>query len=162
MLVIKSNLAGGQNMKRIIILTALLLLVSAAMISAQPFLGLGIIAGQPTGLTAKLWLSPRTSLDGAIAWSFLDSGAVYAHTDFQYHSFRRGVFGQGGFGVYAGIGARYLFSQIFSLGVRVPVGLVYVFGNVPMDIFLEAAPTLELIPATEISGGGAIGMRYYF
>ena len=149
-------------MKRIAILATLLLVFGVVMVSAQPILGFGIIAGQPTGLTAKLWLSPRTSLDGAIAWSFLEGGAIYAHTDFQYYSFRRGVFGRGGFGVYAGIGARYLFARIFSLGVRVPVGLVYVFRNVPMDIFLEAAPTLELIPATEISGGGAIGMRYYF
>ena len=140
----------------------MLLLLCSTSVFGQTHFGLGIIAGQPTGLTAKLWLSPQTSIDTAVAWSFLNDGALYVHTDLQYYGFRLGGFGFGGIGLYAGIGGRYVFAESFRLGVRVPIGLIYVFRNVPLDMFLEGAPAVELIPATELTGGGAIGLRYYF
>jgi hypothetical protein len=36
-----------------------------------------------------------------------------------------------------------------------------VFENVPFDLFLEAAPILDLTPDVELAGNGAVGIRYY-
>jgi hypothetical protein len=42
------------------------------------------------------------------------------------------------------------------------VGLDYVFGEQPFDVFVEFAPILDLVPETELDWSGAIGIRYYF
>jgi hypothetical protein len=48
------------------------------------------------------------------------------------------------------------------IGVRVPIGLDYLFSDAPIDIFLEIVPILDLAPATEFDLGGGIGIRYWF
>ena len=49
-----------------------------------------------------------------------------------------------------------------SIGVRVPVGLNYLFDNTSIDIFLEVVPILDLAPQTDFKINAAIGGRYYF
>src|SRR5215472_7883144 len=34
--------------------------------------GLGILAGEPTSLSGKLWLSATTAIDAGAGWSFVD------------------------------------------------------------------------------------------
>jgi hypothetical protein len=48
------------------------------------------------------------------------------------------------------------------VGVRVPVGLSYIFDDAPVDIFVEIAPTIDFVPDVrgEITGG--IGIRFWF
>jgi len=66
--------------------------------------------------------------------------------------------------LYFGGGARILFKRHEDdrFGLRAPVGLAYMFDNVPVDIFAELAPTLDLAPGTRFSVYGGIGARYYF
>ena len=54
------------------------------------------------------------------------------------------------------------FGNRFKVGIRIPVGAAYVFESIPLDIFLEVVPIVELIPAVAPSLGGGIGIRYYF
>jgi hypothetical protein len=42
------------------------------------------------------------------------------------------------------------------------VGLAYLFDGAPVDVFLEAAPTMSLIPDTDFDFDAAIGARYWF
>lgn len=149
-------------MKRLATALVLIVVIGTGGVWAAGDFGLGIIAGQPTGVTAKQWLGVNVSVDAALAWSFVHEGALYFHTDLQFHSFGRQPIEDGRLGVYAGAGGRILVTDTVNVGFRVPLGILYLFGGVPLDLFLEIAPTLELFPATAMSGGAAIGMRYYF
>ncbi len=69
---------------------------------------------------------------------------------------------QGSLPFYYGIGGRLLLGNQAKLGVRIPVGLNYLFANDPIGIFFEVAPVLDLVPSTRFDVNGGIGIRYYF
>jgi len=48
------------------------------------------------------------------------------------------------------------------VGLRIPVGLEYIFSGERVDIFLEIVPLLDLVPDTDFSLNGGIGVRYFF
>ena len=50
-------------MKKLILL-AFVALFSVGVMAQNSGLGLGVIFGEPTGLSAKIWTSERTALDG--------------------------------------------------------------------------------------------------
>lgn len=125
--------------------------------------GVGIIAGEPTGISGKLWLGGSNALDMAVAWSFKGDGNVLLQADYVWHSFNLIVVSSGKLPLYFGIGGRVIFQKNdTNLGIRVPVGLDYMFSDAPVDIFLEAVPILDLTPSTDLDFGGGIGVRYWF
>ena len=125
--------------------------------------GLGIIGGEPTGLSAKSWLGARTAVDAAAAWSFTDEEAVHLHADYLVHFFDLIDLDRGALPLYAGIGGRVkLGDEEDRVGVRVPVGLAYLFPRLPLDAFLEVVPLLDLNPETELNLNAAVGVRYFF
>ncbi|MBI3192543.1 MAG: hypothetical protein HYZ36_07755 [Pedosphaera parvula] len=128
--------------------------------------GAGVLAGEPSGLSFKLWLTPESALDAGFAWSFKDDGSFHVHADYLWHNFDLLPVSEGKLPVYVGIGGRVKFeergNQDTRAGVRLPVGIAYEFPNVPVEVFLEVAPILDLTPATKFSINGGIGVRYYF
>ena len=124
--------------------------------------GLGIIIGEPTGFSFKHWTSSTTAFDAAIAWSFINEGAFHIHVDYLLHSFRLIDVPEGKLPFYYGIGGRLKTSDKTRLGVRVPLGLAYLFQTAPVDIFLEVVPILDFIPKTDFRINAALGARYYF
>jgi len=48
------------------------------------------------------------------------------------------------------------------IGIRIPVGLAYLFEGAPVDVFLEVVPLLDVAPETEFTLNAAIGVRYFF
>lgn len=124
--------------------------------------GLGIIIGEPTGFSFKHWTSSTTAFDAAIAWSFINEGAFHIHVDYLLHSFRLIDVPEGKLPFYYGIGGRLKTSDKTRLGVRVPLGLAYIFQTAPVDIFLEVVPILDFIPKTDFRINAALGARYYF
>jgi hypothetical protein len=125
-------------------------------------LGLGLVFGEPTGLSAKLWTSERTALDAALAWSFSEAGWLHLHADFLMHNYDLISVSEGKFPVYFGLGAYLAFSSELGLGARVPLGLAYQFEGAPVEAFAEIAPGLSLFPAIGLYIGGGIGARYFF
>ena len=124
--------------------------------------GVGIIIGEPTGFSFKHWTSSTTAFDAAIAWSFINEGAFHIHADYLIHSFRLIYVPEGKLPFYYGIGGRLKTSDKTRLGVRVPLGLAYIFQTAPVDIFLEVVPILDFIPKTDFRINAALGARYYF
>ena len=149
-----------KNVRFIVLLFAFLL--AAGLVWSEGKFGVGVIAGQPSGLSVNYLLGSRVSVDGAFAWSFIDNGSLYVHGDMQYRIFEIVNIDPGNLIFVSGIGARLLFLSNINLGLRIPVGLSFNFRRVPIELFLEIAPTLELIPATKFSAGAAVGVRYYF
>jgi len=122
--------------------------------------GIGIMIGEPTGLTIKKWISDNTAFDIGAAWSLSDTNeALHLHSDFLLHNWFED---NPNLAFYYGIGARTILDDNAKLGVRIPLGLNYVFEHGPFDVFVEAVPILDIAPDTEFAGNGAVGLRFYF
>jgi hypothetical protein len=139
------------------------LLAFAVVSKAQDKYGLGIIVGEPTGLSGKLKLSEVNSFDGAIGWSFNKYSAFHLHADYLFNVVKLGY----DFPLYVGVGGRIKLSSgdkgdDSRLGIRIPIGVVYQPASKPFDIFFETVPILDLVPSSEFNWNAAAGVRYYF
>lgn len=126
--------------------------------------GIGIIVGEPTGLDAKLWLSGSTALQMAAAWSFDANTSFHFHLDYIMHRFDVIDVESGVLPLYFGIGGRFRArdDRDDDVGVRIPVGLSYMFADAPFDVFVEVVPILDLVPETDFDLNAALGARFYF
>jgi len=155
-------------------ITVLLLCCIPSMVLAQDNdFGLGIILGEPTGVSAKLWLSRKSAVDGAIAWSFVDTDHLHLHGDYLWHNYDIIDIEEGKLPIYYGIGARIRFESKSGhtahstknksrFGVRGAIGIEYIFATAPFDLFFELAPIMDLIPGSDFSLNAALGFRYFF
>lgn len=125
-------------------------------------LGLGIMLGEPTGISIKSWNNNRSAFDIGAAWSFAgNNDAIHLHADYLLHKWLN--VDKGALAFYYGIGARVVLSDPDAkAGVRVPFGLNYIIPDSRVDVFAEVVPILNLTPNTDFDGNGAIGIRYYF
>jgi len=150
-------------MKRLIVSFVLVALFFPAAATAQDRgFGLGVILGEPTGISFKNWIGSNTALDFAVAWSFGDNAAIHIHADYLFHNFHLFKVEKGRLLLYYGIGGRFKAEKKSRVGVRIPVGVCYLFERDPLEIFFELAPILDLAPSTVFWGTGGIGIRYYF
>jgi hypothetical protein len=124
--------------------------------------GLGVVLGEPTGVSAKLWLGQTSAVDGVVAWSFVNNPSVTIHADYLFHFFDVFPIEKGRLPLYVGIGGTISISPDPDVGVRIPFGAAYLFDTAPLDIFLEAAPIFLFLPATTFDFGGGLGIRFYF
>ncbi len=147
-------------MKRLLF-TIFITTLSLSAFSQDRGLGVGVILGEPTGLSAKMWTGDNTAIDAAAAWSLAGQASLHVHADILLHSFAIDV-DEGELPLYFGIGGRVLISNDPGVGVRVPFGMAYHFEDVPIELFLEVAPILDLLPATEFNMNSGLGVRYYF
>ena len=150
-------------MRKSALILIFLILSFPALSSAQKRgFGLGIILGEPTGISFKSWTGSKTAVDGGIAWSFEHGGSFHLHVDYLIHNFRLIKVEKGQLAVHYGIGGRIRTKQRERAGIRIPVGLSYFVEDAPVEVFLELGPVLDLSPATELRMTGGIGIRYYF
>lgn len=137
--------------------------------------GLGLMIGEPTGLTAKLW----TSNDNAFAFSLGNSyfGNVRFGIDYiwQLNAFNSRIVDlYAGLGAAIGLGSNigwwytnknrtwYREDNSIGMGVRGLIGLNFIPRNLPLEFFGELGLMLGLVPGTFTNFEGAIGFRYYF
>lgn len=120
---------------------------------------IGVILGEPTGISFKTWQSDRTAIDAALAWSFGDNGSVHLHADYLRHNWLD--VDSGSLAFYYGLGGRVKFADDSRVGARIPVGLQYLFPDTRLSMFFEVAPTLDLIPETSFGVNGGIGVRIF-
>lgn len=140
-----------------------LFLMSTFVVGSNKGFELGILLGAPTGLSGKLWVGPVGAIDAALAWSFVENDYLHIHADYLWHYTKFMIKSPGEFLPYLGVGGVITVGDDnVYVGVRVPLGISYVFEKVPLDIFLEIAPVLELIPRTDMDLNGGIGLRYMF
>lgn len=142
------------------VLTAVLACTTAE--AQESGFGLGVILGEPTGISGKLWIEDSKAIDGAVAWSFEKESAVHVHADLLFHSRNIVKVEMSKLLFYYGMGGRIKFEDDSEVGVRVPLGINYLSSGAPLDVFLEIVPLLDLAPSTDFSLNGAIGVRYFF
>lgn len=138
---------------------------SYSVIRSPNRFGAGIIVGEPTGASLKYWLNDTLAVDGAVGWSFHDHTDAYFHSDILWHDFDLIPVSQGRLPVYFGAGGMVRFRDDRhdnQVGIRLPVGVSYIFDNTPVDIFAEVAPVIGLAPDVRGEVTGGIGIRYWF
>ena len=155
--------------KCFIILILVSLCFGSTAFAQDSGLGLGVIIGEPTGLSFKSWTGRSTAVAGGIAWSFGNRDSLHLHIDYLLHNFSLFRVETGKFPLYYGIGGRVKFvsnqgksNDDNQIGVRVPVGLNYIFTSPSIDIFFEVVPVLDLAPSTDFGITGGFGIRYFF
>jgi hypothetical protein len=135
--------------------------------------GLGLIAGEPTGVSAKYYLGNDTAIDFALGPAFIGSG-IQVHSDFLWHPFvidRKESFV---LPFYFGAGVRVLRHDSggdddedhVRIGLRVPAGILFDFTEIPLDVFAEFAGVADYHTAGKSDFGLdinlGVGARYYF
>lgn len=156
----------NKSFSGLLMVTVVCLMFTANTASAQNTdgkLGIGLMIGEPTGISVKYWQSQRNAIDGGLAWSLGKYDALHLHADYLWHNYS--VFedvDEGALPLYYGVGGRLVLADNDSiLGVRVPVGINYLFEETPVGLFLELAPTVNLAPDTDFDIGGALGVRIH-
>ncbi|MFC2133669.1 hypothetical protein ACFLR4_04825 [Bacteroidota bacterium] len=122
--------------------------------------GIGVIVGEPTGISLKLWNSGTTAFDAGIAWSLGKDDKLHLHADHLWHNFN--VFRNPKMALYYGIGGRIYSDNDTRVGVRGVIGINYFFTEVPLDAFLEIVPVFQVLPDTKFGFNAGIGMRFFF
>ena len=138
-------------MKIIKIFALLAIIVTCLNIQAKAQdrgFGLGVILGEPTGLSGKYWLDDRSAVDGALAWSFYHGSSFHLHLDYLMHS-RDAFDTKEPLLLYYGVGGRLKssdtkYSANTQFGIRGVIGVDYLVRTAPIDLFLEVSPILDL------------------
>lgn len=157
------------------VIASILLLTAARAGSQERRFGLGIILGEPTGISAKLWTSGRTALDFGLGWSlggdriskydgyYTGESRMHFHMDYLWHSFDA-INSTERFPIYYGVGGRINTGAGYesSAAVRGVLGILWLPRGTPIDVFLELVPALQLVPSTGFGIDAGIGVRYFF
>lgn len=133
--------------------------------------GLGLIIGDPTGVTMKGFLTPETAIDGAVGFGLLGGEDLHVHADFLWH-FEIKRWDSAALSLYLGVGPELGFHfhdhpngrddhDDVRIGARAPFGLAMMF-DAPFDVFLEVAAGLWLVEKVGFHLDAAIGGRYWF
>jgi hypothetical protein len=125
--------------------------------------GLGVQAGEPSGITLKLYNPNQPSYDFLAAWSFENFFFLNVHALFESRLSAEGV--EQPVQWYIGPGAYIGISDDegseAGFGVSGTVGLDILLAD-HFELYLQATPRFELVRETEPHLGGGLGLRYYF
>lgn len=165
-------------MKRALFSLTVIVAIAATpeVFSQAKSIGMGVVIGQPTGISAKIWTSSVTAFSFALAWSGGDYGWVrydgsywvlyresrlHVHADYLWHSDRVLKTAER-IPVYygAGVGVNSGFHN--WIGVRGVVGIEWLPRNAPLDFFFEVAPVLLLAPSSALAVDAGVGARFLF
>ena len=156
-------------MRYLLLLSFLVTTSSAFAMPKAGTHGIGLVLGEPTGLSAKTYMTETQAIDAALSYS-LRTESIWIHGDYLYHSntMSRRVTG-GQWVPYGGIGALLFFSDGKKkqdthalVAARGPVGLMFYLEDAPVELFAEVALIVGILPETAVSLGGGIGGRYLF
>lgn len=162
----------GRN--RVIGIVLVLTLVVAGGAGAQTLIddaesfSLGAVFGEPTGISAKLWLGSASAVDAAVAWG-IGGARLHFHMNYLQHFFDVIDIRPDRLPLYVGIGGNVRLRAdgpqqdgALRVGARFPLGISFLPRELPLDFFLEVAPGLRLIDATAFELWSGIGIRYRF
>jgi hypothetical protein len=137
--------------------------------------GIGIILGDPSGLSMKIPQGSRSinlilgyDLDGGCCGPGpgpgpYGDGWLYFGGDYVWYNYNLFPVSPGRLPLYYGPGAYVAVGNDDPiLGVRGVVGIEYQFATAPFDLFLEIGPRINVFPNTHADAFGGFGARFFF
>jgi hypothetical protein len=181
-------------MKRTLTITIVAAVLLGGALAARPAqatevgygrkFGLGVVLGDPTGLSAKLWVAPTNAIDFGLGWwgwgvnngCWVDNiGRSHCDNSFSGGTFNADylwqsniVRGTAQLDWHIGAGGRFIWwggcsGDCVQFGARVPIGLDLMFQNPNfLEVFFELAPALMVVPGVFLAVEGGLGVRGYF
>ncbi len=149
-------------MKKVFLIT-IFVLFGTVLVAQESGCGVGLIVGEPTGISGKYWLDETRAIDAGLAVGLFGVGTEFSlHTDYLYH-INNLIKWKYKLPFYYGFGVRMRFASNspIKFGVRGVAGVMMYFKKLPIDVFFEVAPSFRLLPTTGLDLDIAIGGRYY-
>lgn len=131
--------------------------------------GLGIVGGDPNGLTVAWRPDDAMSIQTAAGWS-TTSGMVKVNTDYivtlrdmttPTDQLRITVYAGGGARLRIAGEAKVQKHNESGIGARIPIGLRGVPAGKKLDFFVEVAPSMMLLPDTSAGLDFGLGARLW-
>lgn len=132
-------------------------------------LGLGIVGGEPNGVSIGWRLTEETAVQTAAGWN-LDAGMLKVNTDYittlrelssPADELQVTVYAGGGVRVRVAGEARVQAHNQSGVGARIPIGIRGVPRNKRLDFFIEVAPSMMLLPDTSVGLDFGLGVRIW-
>lgn len=145
-------------------------------------LGVGLEVGYPIALTLKYMLKPDQGLAvglGALSGFVYNRGSFTVYVDYVYHPHLVTTGEAFALTWYLGGGAQFIANEGFTtpwvMGIqysgfsygspwfaaRVPLGLNLALTQAPIEVYLEAVPSVLVFPVLSFGVGGSVGVRFY-
>lgn len=139
---------------------------------ANGLFGLGVVVGEPTGVSAKYWTKSHRAFDFALGVSY--------YSDFRFHGtylFHVDAFNHQRMPLHYGIGVSIagkgervmvvgrntvMHRGELGIGPRGSLGISYLLPSAPFDLFLELGATLFIVRPVGLELDLLLGTRYYF
>ncbi len=152
----------------------LIVIITKPVTAQDKGFGLGVILGEPTGLSAKLWTSQNNAFDFGLGVGlggdrikydgpYDKTGRLHFHMDYLWHSFNA-ISSTERFPLYYGIGGKFNSGAGYkdSFGIRGVFGIAWFPRATPIDVFLELVPVFQVTPLTGLGMNAGLGLRYFF
>jgi hypothetical protein len=147
--------------KSLQILLILVCVFAASQAFGQGPLGLGVIFGDPSGISAKYWLNSRDAIDGVLGVGLWHYGYLTLSADWVRHWSNFTPVRSGRFLLGAGGGPVVSIGSDPALGVRIKGLADYTFAEAPVNLFFELGPTIMIVaPGVGVAAG--LGVRWFF
>ncbi|PWN07223.1 hypothetical protein [Rhodohalobacter mucosus] len=146
--------------------TSLLILAEQGMAQDRNF-GIGAQVTSPAGITMKGWVSETGALASVFSFNLSENASsFYLHLDYQDHKIYDDLNWEFGYlSYYYGGGVRYIWREIglddSFFALRLPAGLNANFTELPVEFYMEIAPTFEVVPDFNFGFAGGFGFRYF-
>ncbi len=163
--------------KKIILFIIIMFFISGLTLTKAQYapkgntFGFGIVLGDPTGGTIKLWLNRENALAFSLGASFFGSPRIGVDYLWHFEAFESDIVnlyaGPGGvigFGEGDGFWYRNKFIRTeneVGLAGRGIFGLNVVPRQTPLEIFVELGVLLAIVPDFGSAADAAVGVRFY-
>ncbi|MDX1590479.1 MAG: hypothetical protein R3283_00870 [Balneolaceae bacterium] len=146
--------------------TSLLILVEQGMAQDRNF-GIGAQVTSPAGISMKGYVSDTGALASVFSFNLSENASsFYLHLDYLDHKkYDELNWEFGTLSYYYGGGLRYIWREIgiddSFFAIRLPAGLTAGFSEVPVEFYMEIAPTFEVSPDFNFGFSGGLGFRFF-
>lgn len=141
-----------------------LLIFTAFSGQAAPTVGAGVMVGEPSGGTVKLWVDRDEAWVFGLGVSPANDPSVQGQVDYILHIYEIGeAIGLTKTPLYTGLGFRVNGPEDDEVeaGIRIPIGLSHFFDRESVEVFAELAPVLDLVPELKGDLNFCVGIRFY-
>lgn len=141
-----------------------LLIISSESFSQKRGLGLGVVLGEPSGFSGKVWTLGKNAFDFGFGYSFSDNNDNDQFTLFSDYLWHSRIPATEIFNFHYGIGFRVQFRDRGddTFGARIPLGIDWYPRSTPLEVFMELVPVFRFAPETDFDFDAGIGLRFYF